>query len=111
MLYIVGLGPGPGYATEAALRAIREADCVFYEDYTGPLDLETLRRAAAREPVRLARRDLEEESGRRILSVCGRGGGPSSSRRATRRLPRLTTPWWRWRGLGASPSRSYPAFR
>jgi len=35
MLYIVGLGPGPGYATEAALRAIREADCVFYEDYTG----------------------------------------------------------------------------
>ncbi|MFZ8841784.1 MAG: diphthine synthase [Pyrobaculum sp.] len=73
MLHIVGLGPGPGYATEAALRAIREADCVFYEDYTGPLDLETLRRAAAREPVRLARRDLEEESGRRIFECLREG--------------------------------------
>jgi len=73
MFYIVGLGPGPGYATEAALKAIQEADCVFYEDYTGPLDLETLRRVAPREPVRLARRDLEEESGRRIFECLREG--------------------------------------
>jgi diphthine synthase len=73
MLSIVGLGPGPGYATEAALRAIREADCVFYEDYTGPLDLETLQRAAAREPVRLTRRDLEDESGRALFDCLREG--------------------------------------
>jgi len=73
MLYIVGLGPGPGYATEAALKAIQEADCVFYEDYTGPLDLETLRRVAPREPVRLARRDLEDESGRKIFECLQEG--------------------------------------
>lgn len=77
MLYLVGLGPGPGFVTEAAARILREVDCVFYEDYTGPLDLETLRRVAGKEPTRLSRRDLEEESGRKIFE-CLAGGGKAA---------------------------------
>ncbi|MEM0479504.1 MAG: diphthine synthase [Pyrobaculum sp.] len=73
MLYLIGLGPGPGFATETAARVLREVDCVFFEDYTGPLDLESLKRLSGREPVRLSRRDLEEESGRKIFE-CMSGG-------------------------------------
>jgi len=73
VLYIVGIGPGPGYATERAIRAIEEADCVFYEDYTGPIDVETLRRAAKTPPIRLTRRDLEDESGRKVLECLREG--------------------------------------
>ncbi|MGC9050982.1 SAM-dependent methyltransferase [Pyrobaculum sp.] len=73
MFFLVGVGPGPGYITEVAARIIREADCVFYEDYTGPLDVEGLRRVAKSEPVRLTRRDLEEESGRRIFECLREG--------------------------------------
>ncbi|ABP49845.1 MULTISPECIES: diphthine synthase [Pyrobaculum] len=74
MLYLVGVGPGPGYVTEAAAKALADADCVFYEDYTGPLHLETIRRYAKTEPIRLTRRDLEDESGRAILQCLEKGG-------------------------------------
>lgn len=50
MLSLVGLGPGRGYVTEAAAEAIKNADCVFYEDYTAPLDVEALRRLARGSP-------------------------------------------------------------
>ncbi|MFN3803438.1 MAG: SAM-dependent methyltransferase [Pyrobaculum sp.] len=73
MFYLVGLGPGPGFVTERAVQILREADCVFYEDYTGPLDISTLARLAKRAPVRLTRRDLEDGGGRKILD-CLDGG-------------------------------------
>jgi diphthine synthase len=72
-LYLAGIGPGPGYVTERALRVLREADCLFYEDYTGPAHVELLRKLAGREPLKLTRRDLEDESGRRILECLNAG--------------------------------------
>ncbi|ACB39171.1 SAM-dependent methyltransferase [Pyrobaculum neutrophilum] len=73
MFYIIGVGPAPGFITEKAAQILREADCVFYEDYTGPIDVETLRRYARSPPTRLTRRDLEDESGRRVLECLSRG--------------------------------------
>lgn len=72
-MYIVGLGPGRGYVTELAVEAIAEADCVFYEDYTGPLDLETLEKKSRTRPIRLTRRQLEDESGRAVLDCLRQG--------------------------------------
>ncbi|MCX8137477.1 diphthine synthase [Pyrobaculum aerophilum] len=73
MLSLVGLGPGRGYVTEAAAEAIKNADCVFYEDYTAPLDVEALRRLARGEPIRLTRADLEDHSGRKIFECLKEG--------------------------------------
>lgn len=72
-MYLVGLGPGRGYVTELAAAVIAEADCVFYEDYTGPLDYETLAKTARSKPIRLTRRQLEDESGRAILDCLRQG--------------------------------------
>lgn len=73
MFYIVGIGPGPGYITERAIQILQEVECIFYEDYTSPLDVATLRRYARVEPVKLARRDLEDESGRKIFECLQEG--------------------------------------
>ncbi|MFN7106080.1 MAG: diphthine synthase [Pyrobaculum sp.] len=73
MFYLVGLGPGPGFATEKAVQILKEADCVFYEDYTGPVDISTLSRLVKNVPIRLTRRDLEDDSGRKILECLAEG--------------------------------------
>ncbi len=73
MFYLIGLGVGPAFVTERAVEVLREVDCLFYEDYTGPVDLGVLSRLARAAPVRLSRRDLEEESGEKILRCLTEG--------------------------------------
>ena len=61
-VYLVGAGPGdPDLLTVKALRALQDADIVFYDELVSPEILDRIRRDAARVPI--GRRDGEPAVG------------------------------------------------
>lgn len=75
-LYIVGIGLAPGQVTQEALDALRSVDVVFIEEYTSqfPVGLKNyISKLINREPVALARVDLEERGGLPIVNELKNG--------------------------------------
>lgn len=72
-LYLVGMGLSPRYITLEALEAIARADFVFVDTYTGRVSLEELEKTVMKSIVRVARKELEEDSGRRIVRLLEEG--------------------------------------
>lgn len=72
-LYLVGMGLSPRYLTLEAQEVISKADIVLVEEYTSRLDIPELSAILKRDFKLVTRKDLEEFSGRTILSMLNEG--------------------------------------
>ncbi len=72
-LYLVGMGLSPRYLTLEAQEVISKADIVLVEEYTSRLDIPELSAILRRDFKLVTRKDLEEFSGRTILSMLNEG--------------------------------------
>lgn len=74
---LVGAGPGdPDLLTVKALRALQDADVVFYDELVSPEILDRIRRDAARVPVgrRIGKPGIGQEAVNRLLIEAAREG-------------------------------------
>jgi len=74
---LVGAGPGdPDLLTVKALRALQDADVVFYDELVSPEILDRARRDAARVPVgrRVGKPGIGQEAVNRLLIAAARAG-------------------------------------
>ena len=77
MVTLVGAGPGdPDLLTVKALRALQDADVVFYDELVSPEILDRARRDAARVPVgrRVGKPGIGQEAVNRLLIDAARSG-------------------------------------
>lgn len=77
MVTLVGAGPGdPDLLTVKALRALQDADVVFYDELVSPEILDRARRDAARVPVgrRVGKPGIGQEAVNRLLIEAARSG-------------------------------------
>ena len=110
---LVGAGPGdPDLLTIKALRALQDADVVFYDELVSPEILDRVRRDASRVPVgrRVGKPGIGQDAIHKLLVEAAKSGQravrlkgaiPSSSAAAARRSRRCAPP--------ASPIRWCPA--
>ena len=91
---LVGAGPGdPDLLTIKALRALQDADVVFYDELVSPEILDRARRDASRVPVgrRVGKPGIGQDAINRLLIECGEIGparGAPQGRRCLRLRPR-----------------------
>ncbi len=79
-LYIIGLGIHPELITLRAVEIVRRVRFVFYETYTSPISresivemLRSLCNVDSKSIIELTRRDIEDESCRKIIEVLDSG--------------------------------------
>ena len=91
---LVGAGPGdPDLLTIKALRALQDADVVFYDELVSPEILDRIRRDAARVPVgrRIGKPGIGQDAINRLLieaAQCRQARGSSQGRRSLHFRPR-----------------------
>lgn len=71
--YLVGLGLSPRYLSLEALEVISQADIVYVDTYTGPVNIPELQRLVKKPLNGVTRRDLEDRSGKVILDALEEG--------------------------------------